>query len=136
MLDRLIALVRFLAWKNRQRMANFTDQYANGYLYLTGIFYGALTPGNAALAAIAQVPYRHVSKDRSNVDWAGGVGLAANQQVYELWTKPMGNYVPDIGDIFADSAGKPWQVLDVKSSDLVGSNGLPVNVQILAQRAK
>jgi hypothetical protein len=133
---RLLVLIRFLTTKN-DRVSNFTDQYANGYLYLTGVFYGSLTPNNSALATIPNVPYRHVSKDRSNIDWAGSIGLSANQQVYEVWTAPLNGYVPSIGDIFADAAGiGPWQVLDVKSSDLVGSNGLPVNVQILAQRAK
>lgn len=140
MLDRLLAWVRFLAWKNsreeNRNVSSFTDQYANGYKYLTGVFYGSLTPFNPSLAAIPNVPYRHVSKDRSNTDWAGGIGEAANQQVYEVWTAPLNGYVPSINDVWSDSVGIKWNVLDVKSSDLVGSSGLPVSVEILAQRAK
>lgn len=137
MLDRLIALIRFLAWQKRaERMANFTDQYANGYKYLTGVFFGTLTPFNTSLAAIPNVPYRHVSKDRSNVDWAGGIGFSENQQIFEIWTAPLAGYVPAINDVWADQAGLKWNVLDVKSSDLVSSSGLPVNCLVLAQRVK
>lgn len=117
-------------------MANFTDQYANGYLYLTGVFRGTLTPFNSSLNPIANVAYRHVEKDRGNVEWLASIGLRANVQKYELWTDTLGGYSPDINDIFADSVGILWNVIDVQSSDLVGSNGQPVNVSVLAQRAK
>lgn len=138
MLGRLIELVRFLTWKNRQQsaMANFTDQYANGYRYLTGVFYGSLIKFGGDGTPIANVAYRHVEKSRSDVDWAASIGLGPAVQKFEIWTATIGTSSPAENDVFNDSAGIPWNVLGVDSSELVGSNGLPVTYTIFAQRAK
>jgi hypothetical protein len=135
MLDRLVALVRFLAWK-KQRMANFTDQYANGYKYLSGVFYGSLTKFGGDGTPITGVAYRHVEKSRSDVDWSASIGLGPAVQKFEVWTVTIGTSSPATNDIFTDSAGIRWNVLDVDSSELVSSNGLPVTYVLFAQRAK
>lgn len=117
-------------------MTNFLDAYADNYKWMTAVFYGKLTPNNSAVAQITGVPYRHISKDRAPIEWQGDVGTSANTQIYEVWTKPLNGYTPNVEDIFVDSIGLNWQILDVKSSDLVTSTATPVNVVILAQRCK
>jgi hypothetical protein len=119
-------------------VTNLLDAYANNYLYLgPAVFYGTLTPSLIPGSPIANVPYRNVSKERANVDWLGGIGLAPDQQIYELWTKPMGGYLPAVNDVWHEYGdAMPWNILNIKSSDLVTSAGIPVNVIVLAQRAK
>jgi len=124
-------------------MPNWTDQYANGYLYAgPNVFRGTLTPKHVpnSIGPFTNVAYRLIEDQESDIDWDGqlGDGIAGFRQWFELWTITIagnglnpGSYKPKQGDTFTDQDANTWNILETKKPDgVTSSTGLRPTVNI------
>lgn len=121
-------------------MADFTDGYATGYLYLTHVYDGTYIPQDAGASAAGPftgVKYRVVGDTKEDTDPDGvNGGTLRKIREFEIWTITLdsGAYEPKPNDLFKDVDGKTWSVIDSEHGDLRTSSRMPVTISLFCRR--